>query len=45
MTAAQIADKYGVPRHLIYGRLRAGWDIKKAIEEPVDEKKRRKIDS
>lgn len=40
MTVAQLCDKYGVPRQLVYGRLRWGWTIQDAIEKPIDTRKR-----
>ncbi len=33
MTMA-IADKNGIPRTTLYNRIRAGWDLEKAISEP-----------
>jgi len=39
-----IAEKNGIPRTTLYNRIRAGWDIEKAISEPsrkVASKKKR----
>ena len=41
-TVAELSREYGVDRHLIYNRLRLGWDIKKALSQPVDTSKRSK---
>lgn len=38
-TVANICKKYGKDRYLVYRRLRAGWTIEKAIEEPVNKTK------
>ena len=39
-----IADKNGIPRTTLYNRIRAGWDLDRAISEPskktVNKKKR-----
>lgn len=42
MTVAQLCDKYGVPRQLVYGRLKYGWSIEDAIEKPIDTSRRTK---
>ncbi len=39
-TVANMAEMYGKDRHLIYGRLRAGWTIEDAFEKEVDRSKR-----
>lgn len=42
LTMQQWADKIGMNKITIHARLSAGWSVAKAIETPIDEKKRRK---
>lgn len=42
LTVPQIAEKYNISKHLLYNRLRAGWGIEKAINQPIDTTKRKK---
>ena len=35
------ARKYGISSSLLKGRIRSGWDISRAIEQPIQEKNRR----
>ena len=34
-TASQLAEAYGIPRQTFYRRLQRGWDITKALCQPV----------
>ena len=38
-TVAKLADKYGKNRHLIYQRLKAGWNVKDAFEKEINKSK------
>ena len=42
MNAAQWADYLGVPRHIIYNRLRYGWSVERTLTENIDISKRSK---
>lgn len=35
------ARSYGVPRTVVYSRMELGWDIKKALSEPVNKRRQR----
>lgn len=40
MTLAQLADKYNLPRHIVYNRYKYGWSIDDIVNKPIDIKKR-----
>lgn len=38
LTAAQWGERYGIRKSVLYGRLRRGWSIERALETPVGSK-------
>ena len=42
MTLSQLAEKYNIPKYIVYNRYKAKWSIEDIINKPIDVTKRSK---
>ena len=42
ITLSQLAEKYNIPKYIVYNRYKAKWSIEDIINKPIDVTKRRK---
>jgi len=42
LTLSQLAEKYNLPKYIVYNRYKAKWDIEDIVNRPIDISKRSK---